>query len=118
MLAIDNGCTANGMAVEQSEKQTTGRGLLDSSEEIVGRHISAWLEPVMVAKQSHEGLEVLIATHLAHRYTADVGLLDALAQWLANAVGRLARMQTIMDAHPFYREEAILAESPVAKHLL
>lgn len=65
-----------------------------------------------------EGFKVLFILYLASGHATRVGIVDALLHFLSNTFFGQTAVKGVMDAHPVYREIALLAEPFVAESLL
>ena len=86
-------------------------------ESIVGQ-IAAQFQPVVVAHQPAESLEVLVGLHLVGLHATLNGLCYVLQLSRRDALLWGLRVQGVMHVHPLHGEITLRAEWGVAEHLL
>ena len=83
--------------------------LVNLLEELVCGDVALGLQPVVMAQQAHELLEVLVALHLVGDHAALVGVVYAALQGSTDALLGGAGVQGVVNAHPPDGEVAVVA---------
>ena len=116
--AIDHCRTADDHFTILGDIEPSAIMLLDVTEEGIVRNVSLGFQPVVMVKQLGECLEIVLGGYLLSHHATGIGMDNALVHLVADALFWCMAVKGVVDAHPVDREEMLLAELPVAKHLL
>ena len=115
---IGTGRTADDMIVIFGDEQLTLIAVIQVLKELFVRNIPFWLQPIVLAQQLVESLEVGWGVNCLTSHPSGIGILEVMHHLFRDPFLRRMAVQGVVDAHPVDGEILVLPELLVAEHLL